>query len=322
MEIRQLEALTAVVASGSVTAAGRLLERSQPVVSRQISDLEDELGFSLFTRTRPSITLTPQGAEFYQDVRRVMADLELLEARGRDIARGLTSPLHIVATSDMMCSILPQVLQRVDSVEPLFESKLMVEEVSHNEVAAVLIEGHADLCVINLPIEHEACQVHWCGQAPCMLAVPPGHALATRDTVRLEDLIGDTIITLPASYRLRYHLASALVKAADAPRHIEVGSHQAALAMVRAHLGVALVDPFTTHGIPLDGVALRPVNVHIPYMVGVVSQHGRSLSNEAMRLIEGLRNYVLDHVPYFVETNANGLPVNLGRGGRRTVHTG
>lgn len=320
MEIRQLEALAAVVTSGSVTAAGRLLDRSQPVVSRQISDLEDELGFSLFTRTRPTITLTPQGAEFYQDVRRVMADLQLLEARGRDIARGLASPLRIVVTSDMALGILPRVLQRLDDIDPLFKEKLIVEEVSHDEAESVLIDGHADLCVLNLPVDHDACLVHWCGQAPCMLAVPAGHALAVRDTIRLEDLSGDTIITLPSSYRLRYHLSSALAKAADAPRRIEAGSHQLALAMVRAHLGVALVDPFTTHGVPLDGVVTRPINVHIPYMIGVVSQPGRILSDEAMRLVEGLRSYVLDHVPYFVETNANGLPVHPGRGGRRTAH--
>ena len=320
MEIRQLEALAAVVTSGSVTAAGRMLDRSQPVVSRQISDLEDELGFSLFVRTRPTITLTPQGAEFYQDVRRVMADLQLLESRGRDIARGLSSPLHIVATSDMALGILPRVMRHLDDIEPLFSEKLIVEAVSHNEAESVLIEGHADLCVLNLPVDHEPCPVHWCGQAPCMLAVPESHALAARETIRLEDLAGDTIITLPSSYRLRYHLSSALVKAADAPRHIEAGSHQLALAMVRAQLGVGLVDPFTIHGVPLDGVALRPIDVHIPYMVGVVSQPGRTLSNEALRLIDGLRGYVLDHVPYFVETNANGLPIHPGRGSRRSAH--
>src|SRR5690606_36997393 len=69
MEIRQLEALNAIVTSGSVTAAGRMLGRSQPVVSRRISDLEAELGFLLFARTRPAITLTEEGAEFHQEVR-------------------------------------------------------------------------------------------------------------------------------------------------------------------------------------------------------------------------------------------------------------
>jgi len=81
MEIRQLEALNAVVTSGSVTAAGRLLGRSQPVVSRQISDLEGELGFVLFERTRPTITLTESGAEFHREIRGILTDLQQLESR-------------------------------------------------------------------------------------------------------------------------------------------------------------------------------------------------------------------------------------------------
>ena len=64
MEIRQLEAFAAVLTAGSVTAAGRLLDRSQPVVSRQVQELEQALGFNLFLRTRPQVTLTEKGREF------------------------------------------------------------------------------------------------------------------------------------------------------------------------------------------------------------------------------------------------------------------
>src|SRR3546814_15345224 len=76
MEIRQLEAFAAVYSTGSVTAAGRLLDRSQPMVSRQIQDLEQELGFILFTRTRPQVTLTEQGREFYEEVHNVLRSEE------------------------------------------------------------------------------------------------------------------------------------------------------------------------------------------------------------------------------------------------------
>src|SRR5690606_19126855 len=81
MEIRQIEAFTAVHASGSVTAAARLLDRSQPVVSRQLQDLEQELGFTLFARTRPQVTLTDQGRQFLDEARHVLASLHQLESR-------------------------------------------------------------------------------------------------------------------------------------------------------------------------------------------------------------------------------------------------
>jgi DNA-binding transcriptional LysR family regulator len=324
MEIRQLEALTAVVASGSVTAAGRLLDRSQPVVSRQIADLEQELGFVLFTRTRPTITLTSRGAEFYQEVRSVLADLQQLESRARDIAAGTAHPLRIMATPDLAHGVLPQALLRIERFNPVLQTRLVIEEVSYEAVPSALIEGHADVCLINLPIDYEPSRIHWCGQAPCLLALPEKHPLAGRDMVHLDDLGASPIITLPGRYRLRYHLATALVKATSRHprRHIEASSHHLALSLVRAGLGVALIDPFTVRAAPLDQVAIRPIDVDIPYMVGAVTHRNRSVSEDVERLIQGLRRYVLKHIPHFVETNASGLPLRSAQIGLGSARRG
>ncbi|MER1966865.1 LysR family transcriptional regulator [Castellaniella sp. GW247-6E4] len=320
MEIRQLEALMAIVTSGSVTAAGRLLGRSQPVVSRQISDLEHELGFILFTRTRPTITLTPQGEDFYQEVRSVLADLQQLEARAQDIAAGQTRPLRILVTADLAHGILPDVLARVDGAHPVFQQKLLIEEVLHESVGSALIEGRADIGLSNLPIDYEQCRTHWCGQAPCMLALPMNHPLAEQSVIRLESLGNTDVITLLGRYRMRYHLTNALVRATEGypRRHIEASSQFAVVSMVRAGLGVALIDPFTAQGARLDGVAVRPIDVQIPYMVGVVSHQNRRLPDEALRLIEGLRTYMLSSVPHFVETGIDGLPSHATCGSRGT----
>ena len=73
------------MSAGSVTAAGRLLDRSQPVVSRQIQELEQELGFRLFTRTRPQVTLTEQGRELLKElVQRADEALYAAKRGGRD----------------------------------------------------------------------------------------------------------------------------------------------------------------------------------------------------------------------------------------------
>src|SRR3546814_18374709 len=96
-EIRQWEAFAAVSSTGSVTAAGRLLDRAQPMVSRQIQGLEQELGFILFTRTRPQVTLTEQGREFYEKVPNVLAGPQQLDSRSRELATGQSRPLRVAA---------------------------------------------------------------------------------------------------------------------------------------------------------------------------------------------------------------------------------
>ncbi|GAA0232496.1 LysR family transcriptional regulator [Castellaniella daejeonensis] len=315
MEIRQLEALNAIVTSGSVTAAGRMLGRSQPVVSRQISDLEAELGFLLFTRTRPTITLTEQGAEFYQEVRGILAELHQLESRVQGMRNGQVRPLRVLAAVDLARGLLPEALARMDRFSPVFREKLIIEEVVHEVPASALAEGRADFALINLPIDAGALRVHWCGQAPCLLAMPAAHPLAARETVRLEDVRNTDVITLLNRYRMRYHLTSSLVQATagGARRHIEVGSQQTALSLVRLGLGVALIDPFSIRGVHLDGIVLRPIQTDIAYMIGAVSQATHELSEGAQRLVQGLHLHVQSCIPHYVDTDPSGLRPRASR---------
>jgi len=309
MEIRQLEALNAVVTTGSVTAAGRLLGRSQPVVSRQISDLEGELGFVLFERTRPNITLTESGAEFHQQIRGILADLQQLESRVLGMRNGQVRPVRILATSDLAHGLLPDALARIDRFSRVFRQTLVVEEVVHEVIPQKIFECRADFALINLPVDTEGLRVHWCGQAPCQLAMPAGHLLAGQDAVRLDDIGNTDVITLLGRYRMRYHLTNSLVQATagNLRRHIEVGSQQTALAMVRAGMGVALMDPFSIQGCLLDGVVMRPVLSDIHYRIGVVSQLSHDMPEGAQRLIRGLHSHVRSTVPQFVDTDPNGL---------------
>jgi DNA-binding transcriptional LysR family regulator len=312
MEIRQLEAFNAVVTSGNVTSAGRMLGRSQPVVSRQISDLEAELGFVLFERTRPTITLTAHGAEFYQESRGVLVDLQQLEARARDMRSGHARPLQFLVSTDLARGLLPEALARMNRFGPVFRQRLIVDEVVHETTATEILESQADIAFVSPPIAGDVLHVHWCGQAPCQLAVPSFHPLAAQELIKLEDVCDTDVITLLSRYRMRYHLTHSLARATagQTRRHIEVGTQRSALSMVRAGLGVALMDPFSTCGVSLDGVVLRPLVADIPYRVGVVSQASRELTVDAQRIILGIHRHIMDLIPGYVDTDPNGLPIS------------
>jgi DNA-binding transcriptional LysR family regulator len=169
-----------------------------------------------------------------------------------------------------------------------------------------------DFAFVSLPIAGDVLQMHWCGQAPCQLALPSFHPLAAQEIIKLEDVRDTDVITLLGRYRMRYHLTHSLARATagHARRHIEVGSQRSALSMVRAGLGVALMDPFSVRGVPLDGVVLRPLAADIPYRIGVVSQASRELAEDARRLILGVHRHVMDVIPGYVDTDANGLPIS------------
>ncbi|WP_322996025.1 LysR family transcriptional regulator [Castellaniella sp.] len=309
MEIRQLEALNAVVTSGSVTAAGRLLGRSQPVISRQVSDLEAELGFVLFERTRPTITLTEPGVQFYQDVRSILADLQQLESHVMGLRSGEIRPLRILATADLAHGLLPTALALVDRFNAVFPQKLILEEAVYEVTARSVLERRADFALINLPIDVDGLQVHWCGQAPCQLAMPASHPLTRQSMIHLEDIHNTDVITLLGRYRMRFQLINSLVQltSRDKRRHIEVASQQTALSMVRAGLGVALIDPFSVHPYSAADIVLRPIATDIPYRIGVVSPVNHILTEGATRLIRGLYTHVRSTIPQFLDTDVNGL---------------
>ncbi|MGP1613664.1 MAG: LysR family transcriptional regulator [Pollutimonas bauzanensis] len=311
MEIRQLEAFAAVFSAGSVTAAARLLDPSQPVVSRQIQDLEHELGFTLFTRTRPQVTLTDQGRQFYEEVHNVLAGLQQLDTRTREIARGQPRPLRVAATFSLGATLVPAVVGRLERTAPVFEDKMNIDTMLPSDVVQAVADGQADIGITSLPMDLGRCQLHWSGQAPCMMALPVGHPLASRDVVRLSDLGDATVITMSNRSGLRHRLSTALLQdsPADKPRrHIETTSYVNALMLVRAGVGVALADPFTIATVAPDNVVFKPIDIHVPYMMGVLTHRDRTLSGEGQRFVQAMWDYAVERIPRFVRGDPSGLP--------------
>ena len=115
MELRQLEAFAAVMSTGSVTAAGRLLGRSQPAISRLLQELEAEIGYALFTRSGPRVTPTDQGFLLYDDVERALSSLQQIRGRAEEIARGQAQPLLLAATSALAAGLVPDALKRIEA---------------------------------------------------------------------------------------------------------------------------------------------------------------------------------------------------------------
>jgi DNA-binding transcriptional LysR family regulator len=311
MEIRQLEAFAAVYTAGSVTAGARLLDRSQPMVSRQIQDLEQELGFTLFTRTRPQVTLTEQGRQLYEEVRHALAGLQQLEMRSREIAQGEVHPLRIATTYALGSTLVPSVIGQLERVQPAFLQRMYIESVPPADVVRAVEEAEADIGLVSLPVDLGRCQVERSGQAPCVIALPEWHPLAQNDTVEIEDLGDTTAIVLSNRSRMRYRMSTALLgPGTDARprRHIETTSSINSLMMVREGVGVALVDPFTAAFMPMAGVAYRPINKYVPYIMGVITHRDRPLSDEIRRLIQAFWDGAVSRVSNFVESGDDGQP--------------
>ncbi|NMM77934.1 LysR family transcriptional regulator [Acidovorax sp. SRB_14] len=292
MELRQLEAFAAVMSVGSVTGAAKLLNRSQPAVTRLVQELEAEIGYALFTRHGPRVTPTAQGLLLYEDAERALASLRQVHARAAEIARGDDQPLRLAATSALAVGLLPQALRRAEA--HLGATPVQLRSAAPEQVVHAVLTGAVQLGACSLPLEHRGLQVHWIAQLPCVAVLAQGDPLAALATVPLAALTQRRLITLSNPFRLRHRLDAVL---GPNPRRgdglIETNASINAQALVRAGLGVAVLEPLTALGAPLDGVVVRPLDVDIPFFFGVITPQAHPLTAPVRALAEALREAAL-----------------------------
>jgi len=311
MEIRQREAFSAVHSTGSVTAAARMLDRSQPVVSRQLQDLEHELGFTLFVRTRPQVTLTEQGRQFLDEVRAILAGLQQLENRSREIAGGVARPIRIAASFSLGCSLLPAALADMGPRSAVFERRLDLTVMQSGHIVQALGAGDVDVAFTSLPLELGRCRLHWSAQAACQVALPETHPLAGAAVISPMQLSADMVITPSNASRMRHRLATALLHPSrgQRQRQIVTSSAVSALMMVRAGLGVALVDPCLLRHIRPAGVVYKPLDSYVPYLFGALTHEDRPPSAELRHMIDAVNRYAFRHIPNLTAGDGSGVPV-------------
>ncbi|WP_429500128.1 LysR family transcriptional regulator [Robbsia andropogonis] len=332
MELHQLEAFSAVMSVGSITGAGKLLARSQPAVTRQIQELEADLGYALFARNGPRVTPTHEAFLLYEEVERSLVGLEAITQRARAIGNGTERPIALAATSALGTSIVPEALRRVledeargsdggaacGRVTPanaIAMPRWQVRTQSAEHIVHAVLTDHADIGLTTLPVAHDGLDVHWIAEAPCVLALPPGHPLAVvadpereenglwdLPPVPLRALHGVGLATVANRHRLRHRIDAAFARAHVTPA-IWLESNSGANALMAARTGAmaAVVDPATAIGHQGNGVHIRALTESIPFLFAVVTRAGRTQSPSVQRLLQALHDSargLLRHVTF------------------------
>lgn len=288
MDLRQLEAFAAVMSAGSVTGAGQMLGRSQPTITRQIQELEQELGFALFERSGPKVTPTQKAFQMTAEVDSALQGFRHVHQRALNIARDENRSLRLVATPALAAGLLPPALAGLP--EHLRAQQLQIHSLSPEAAVQAVLSKTFDLGVISLPLEHRGLELHWIGEAPCVAVLPEDSPLAEHPVLGMAQLAEQTLISISNPFRFRRRINKAFENAGLEPQHIlDTNTSLIAMQMARAGLGVALVDPFTAYGVPLQGVVVRSIESSIPFYFGLVSAYASPLSEVARALVDSLQ---------------------------------
>ena len=244
MELRHLRYFTAVAESLSFTRAAAALRLAQPSLSKQIRNLEEEIGVRLFDRDRNHVALTAAGEVMLNESRRLLADAEEAVRRARAAAEGKTGSLRVAAVSPLTLALLPESLARFRAEFP--GVRVSLREKLSGGIPAELKSGDLDLGIV----------AAWNGRGPAGLAsklllrcpvvsmMPPSHPLARKRGLSLRDLRDETFIVVrfSGSARHRSWMESIASAAGFKPRFGEEAESPDALpGMVAAGRGISLV---------------------------------------------------------------------------------
>jgi DNA-binding transcriptional LysR family regulator len=243
MELRHLRHFVGVAQEENVSRAALKLHVSQPGLSRQIRDLEDELGFPLFERSAKSLRLTAAGRAFLIEARAVLRRAEQAVVAARAVATGGRGELHIGYAPSLTARFLPRALRAFQAAAP--GARVRLHDLSTQEMLAGLREGKLQLAfVTNLPAMLRGLRFEALTKDPLCLAVALKHPLAARRTLKLAEITREPLITYsrkdyPDAYEdLAAHFAAVKSKPRIVEEHDSVSS---LIAAVEAGNGVAIV---------------------------------------------------------------------------------
>ena len=219
MNFQQLRAVRETARSGfNLTDVAGILHTSQPGISRQIRELEDELGVEIFIRIGKRLTgLTPPGEVVLPIVERLLLDAENLKRAGEEFASQDTGRLAIAATHSQARYALPQVVRDFRALYP--KVTLNLHQGSPRQVAEMLLSGEADIGVATEALAHyEDLLALPCYRWTHSVLVPPEHELLQLvGPPALADLARHPIITYESGYTGRTHIDEAFARAGVKP---------------------------------------------------------------------------------------------------------
>lgn len=281
VNLRHIEIFHAVMTAGNLTEAARLLHTSQPTVSRELARFEKVIGLTLFERSRGRLHPTVQGLRLFEEVQRSWYGLDRIVSAAESLREFRQGELSIVCLPVFSQSFLPLLLQPFLARYPEVslnvvpqESPLLEEWLSAQRHDLGLTE------TLSTPAGTERTPLLTLNEV-CVL--PAGHPLAQRKVLTPQDFQGENYISLSRSDSYR-QLLDALFSEHQVKRRMVVETHSAAsvCAMVRAGVGVSVVNPLTALDYATSGVVVRPFSIAVPFTVSLI----RPLHRPASALVD------------------------------------
>ncbi|MFP3584737.1 LysR substrate-binding domain-containing protein [Paraburkholderia sp. SIMBA_055] len=291
MSLRQLEVFRAIMISGSISEAARMLFIAQPSVTRVLQVTEDHLGFLLFERVRGRLSPTPEAKRIFEEVEQAYAGVQRVDDLVRALVEGRAGKLNVVCSPSLGVHLVPRAIARFNHQYP--ELPIQFEPLTHNNLIPRVLFGKNCLGVSMLEITHPNLIAAPLTNVRLMCAAPTGW-LPEGSSVHMGDLRDKPWIDYDHDTPFGRIIGAAF---GDLPRPapiVEVRSALSACQLVREGVGVAFIDPLCVDPAWRESVDIRPLEPAQVLNVQAVFSHSEPLSHSARTFVEVLKQVLIE----------------------------
>ncbi|MBS0849437.1 LysR family transcriptional regulator [Citrobacter sp. JGM124] len=285
--LRHIEIFRAVITTGNLTEAATLLHTSQPTISRELARFEKLIDLQLFVRSRGRLHPTVQGLRLFEEVQRSWYGLDRILNAADSLREFRQGELSVACLPVFSQSFLPRLLQPFLARYPDLslniipqESPLLEEWLSAQRHDLGLTENQ------QTPAGTERQTLLTLNEV-CVL--PAGHRLTAKPVLTPQDFAAENYISLSPTDSYR-QLLDSLFQEFNVKRRLVVETHSAAsvCAMVKAGIGISIVNPLTALDYAEQGVVVRRFSETVPFTVSLI----RPLHRPASALVDAFSEHL------------------------------
>jgi DNA-binding transcriptional LysR family regulator len=292
MRLRQIEVFHAVYANGSISAAARALNVSQPAVSKVLRHTEAQLGIKLFDLVRGRLVPSDEAHALFREVDEVFDRIASLQLTAQNLRASGAGHLRIGVVPSLGLEIAPRAIAAFRAKNP--DVTFSVRTLHHNDVVRSLYERECDLAIGYDPPHHPRMRQKKLASAALYLMAPKGQFGADRDAVAITELNGLDMVSVTGSGPIGDLVTRAFSKAQIEAREIvSVSTYYIAAALVRYGSGVAIVDAFTAQAMATDGLDVLQLTPELNFGVCAAWLEDRPLSKLGSKFVASVEDVLL-----------------------------
>ncbi len=264
IELRHMRYFVALAEELNFGRAAQRLNMAQPPLSQQIKQLETWLKARLCDRTSRGVVLTPAGHAFLGHARRVLREIEFGVQMTREIESGMRGQLRMAAVYSAMYSVMPGLVRMLHRRLP--NVVLSLREMTVNDQMVALQNGDIEVGVVRMPLPDSSVKTRVLVEERLVTAMPFDHPLASKDQVRLEELLGQPLLLAGVGLHRNYQF---MVLKIFTDRGLvpdiaqETPDMHSMIGLISAGLGIGII-PESLQQVKLENVVYRQIADDLP----------------------------------------------------------